>query len=107
MQARAIADPGRRAFWSRPGLEVVAGRLRIAGRDAETLARMSSTPLYVFDLQRIGEQIRGLQAQPGRGPRQARSPVPQWRPRAAGKLSVIAADYPIRIRRRDKPDYSR
>jgi hypothetical protein len=27
------------AWWARPGLEVDDGRLRIAGRDAETLAR--------------------------------------------------------------------
>jgi len=62
VQARTSADPGRRDFWSRPGLEAVDGRLRIAGRDAEALARTRGTPLYVFDLQKIGEQVRGLEA---------------------------------------------
>lgn len=50
-----------RDFWSRPGLSVDDGRLRIAGRDAEALAREHGTPLYVFDLPWIGEQARRLQ----------------------------------------------
>ena len=33
----------------------------IAGRDAATLARRHGTPLYVYDLTRIGEQIEALQ----------------------------------------------
>jgi diaminopimelate decarboxylase len=48
-------------WWERPGLEMREGRLAIAGRDAESLAREHGTPLYVFDLQRIGEQARSLQ----------------------------------------------
>jgi diaminopimelate decarboxylase len=47
-------------WWSRPGLEVVDGRLHVAGRDAETLAHEHGTPLFVYDLQRIGEQARAL-----------------------------------------------
>ncbi len=48
-------------FWTRPGLEVHRGRLLIAGRDAETLAREHGTPLYAFDLQRIAEMVGDLQ----------------------------------------------
>ena len=51
-----------RAWWSRPGLEVRGGRLAIAGRDAETLARTHGTPLYVHDHERVGEQARALEA---------------------------------------------
>ena len=36
-------------WWDRPGLEVRAGRLSIAGRDAESVAREHGTPLYVHD----------------------------------------------------------
>ena len=48
-------------WWGRPGLEVRAGRLSIAGRDAETIAREHGTPLYVYDLVRAEEQVRALQ----------------------------------------------
>ena len=48
-------------WWGRPGLEVRAGRLTIAGRDAEGLAREHGTPLYVHDLVRVAEQVRALQ----------------------------------------------
>ena len=49
------------AWWARPGLEVRNGRLHVAGRDAEALARERGTPLYVYDLVRIEEQARALQ----------------------------------------------
>jgi diaminopimelate decarboxylase len=49
-------------WWGRPGLEVRDGRLSIAGRDAESIAREHGTPLYVYDLVRVEEQARGLQA---------------------------------------------
>lgn len=49
-----------RTWWARPGLEVRDGRLAIAGRDAESLAREHGTPLYVHDLTRISEQARRL-----------------------------------------------
>jgi diaminopimelate decarboxylase len=51
-----------RDFWVRPGLDIRDHRLTIAGRDAEVLAREHGTPLYVFDLEKIGEQARALQA---------------------------------------------
>jgi diaminopimelate decarboxylase len=49
-----------RTWWSRPGLDVHEGRLRIAGRDAEELARAHGTPTYAYDLTRVGEQAAGL-----------------------------------------------
>src|SRR5919198_3996550 len=48
-------------WWSRPGLEVRVGRLTIAGRDAEAVAREHGTPLYAHDLVRVEEQAVGLQ----------------------------------------------
>lgn len=49
-------------WWSRPGLDVRDGRASIAGRDAESIAREHGTPLYVYDLVRVEEQARALQA---------------------------------------------
>ncbi len=50
-----------RTWWSRTGLEAKDGRLRIAGRDAEEVARTNGTPLYAYDLIRVEEQARALQ----------------------------------------------
>jgi diaminopimelate decarboxylase len=47
-------------WWSRPGLDAREGRLFVAGRDAEALARELGTPLFVYDLVRIEEQARSL-----------------------------------------------
>jgi diaminopimelate decarboxylase len=49
-------------WWDRPGLEIRDGRLSIAGRDAESIAREHGTPLYVYDLVRVEEQARALQS---------------------------------------------
>ena len=49
-----------RMWWERPGLEVREGRLLVAGRDAEALAREHGTPRYVYDLVRLEEQARSL-----------------------------------------------
>jgi diaminopimelate decarboxylase len=49
-------------WWVRPGLDIVDGRLAIAGRDAEALAREHGTPLFVYDLERFGENARVLQS---------------------------------------------
>ena len=49
-------------WWVRPGLDVVDGRLRIAGGDAEALAREHGTPLFVYDLERYRENARRFQA---------------------------------------------
>jgi diaminopimelate decarboxylase len=51
-----------RFFWLREGLEIRDGRLTIAGRDAEQLARTHGTPVYVYDLDRVAEKLRDLQA---------------------------------------------
>ena len=49
-------------WWVRPGLDIDSeGRLRIAGRDAEALAREGGTPLFVYDRARFGETARELQ----------------------------------------------
>ena len=42
-------------------MRIAAGRLFVAGRDAEALAREHGTPLYVYDLQRVAEVTRALQ----------------------------------------------
>jgi diaminopimelate decarboxylase len=49
-------------WWERDGLRVRDGRLTIAGRDAESLAREHGTPLYVADGQRVVEQAHALQS---------------------------------------------
>jgi diaminopimelate decarboxylase len=49
-----------RTWWTRPGLELREGRLVIAGRDVETIAREHGTPLFVYDLERIREQALAL-----------------------------------------------
>jgi len=48
-------------WWERPGLEFRDGRLSVAGRDAESLGREHGTPLFVYDLTRMGEQARALE----------------------------------------------
>jgi diaminopimelate decarboxylase len=56
---QAISAP----WWVRAGLEVDdAGRLRIAGRDAEALAREHGTPLFAYDRARFAENARAMQA---------------------------------------------
>jgi diaminopimelate decarboxylase len=49
-------------WWLRLGLDVVDGRLSIAGYDAEALAREHGTPLFAYDLARFGENARAFQA---------------------------------------------
>lgn len=49
-------------WWVRPGLEIVDGRLAIAGVDAEALVREHGTPLFAYDLARFAENARDLQA---------------------------------------------
>src|SRR5438067_5609099 len=62
-KTETAASPGTRAptWWRRPGLEVRDGRLEIAGRDAEEIAREHGTPLYVYDLTRVKANVRALQ----------------------------------------------
>jgi diaminopimelate decarboxylase len=55
----AVATP----WWVRPGLDIDAdGRLRIAGQEAERLARERGTPLLVYDRTRFAELARRFQA---------------------------------------------
>ena len=49
-------------WWVRDGLDIVAGRLTIAGQDAEALARRHGTPLFLYDRARFGENARRFQA---------------------------------------------
>lgn len=49
-------------WWQRPGLDVRDGRLRVAGRDAEALAREHGVPLFVYDITHMEELVRALQA---------------------------------------------
>ena len=42
-------------------MRIAGGRLLVAGRDAEALAREHGTPLYVYDLRRVPDVARGLQ----------------------------------------------
>ncbi len=49
-------------WWRRPGLDAVEGRLIIAGRDAESLARAGGTPRFVYDLERVRENGRAVHA---------------------------------------------
>jgi diaminopimelate decarboxylase len=51
-----------RPWWQRPGLDARDGRLRIAGRDAESLAREHGTPLIVYDLVLVQDNLRALHA---------------------------------------------
>ena len=48
-------------WWVRPGLDIEDGRLRIAGLDAEALAREHGTPLFVYDRRRFVENAQRLQ----------------------------------------------
>ena len=52
----AMQGISSRTWWARPGLDVREGRLHIAGRDAEGLARGAGTPLYAHDGVRVIEQ---------------------------------------------------
>jgi diaminopimelate decarboxylase len=49
-------------WWTRRGLDIIDGRLSIAGHDAEALAREHGTPLFAYDLERFGEDARAFQA---------------------------------------------
>lgn len=50
------------SWWRRPGLTVQDGRLVIAGRDAEALARDHGTPLFAYDRARYAENARRFAA---------------------------------------------
>jgi diaminopimelate decarboxylase len=50
----------RTSWWTRPGLDVREGRLMVAGRDAEKIAREHGTPVYLHDLSSVREQAERL-----------------------------------------------
>ena len=54
-------DDHPRDWWQRPGLVARGGRLLVAGRDAETLGREHGTPLFIYDITHIEENVRALQ----------------------------------------------
>jgi diaminopimelate decarboxylase len=54
-----VAPPAS-PWWVRDGLTIDAGRLTIAGQDAEALARARTTPLLVYDRTRFAENARRL-----------------------------------------------
>jgi diaminopimelate decarboxylase len=56
----ATTTTQRDAWWARPGLGIDGGRLTIAGRDAEQLAREHGTPAFTYDLERAVEQAEAL-----------------------------------------------
>ena len=58
---RATGELRNEVWWGRPGPEVRDGRLTIAGRDAEAVARQHGTPLFAHDLTHVREQARALQ----------------------------------------------
>ncbi len=58
--ASPLVATQQRTWWSRPGLEVGDGRLLVAGRDAEQLAREHGTPIFVHDLTTVREQAEQL-----------------------------------------------
>ena len=51
---------GTATWWARPGLEVRDGRLSVAGRDAEQVARTHGTPVFAHDLVTVREQAERL-----------------------------------------------
>jgi diaminopimelate decarboxylase len=57
---RTTGELRNEVWWARPGLEVRDGRLWIAGRDAEAIAREHGTPVFAHDLTRVREQVRAL-----------------------------------------------
>ena len=63
--SKPLATPAPSAaptWWVRPGLDVRDGRLRVAGRDAEGLAREHGTPLFAFDLTDVTDRVRRVEA---------------------------------------------
>jgi diaminopimelate decarboxylase len=57
-----MAAVDERFFWLRDRLAIRDGRLQLAGRDAEQLAREHGTPVYVYDLGRVATKLEALRA---------------------------------------------
>jgi diaminopimelate decarboxylase len=79
--------------WEHEGVRVEGGRLRVAGRDAEALAREHGTPLYVFDVTSVAEQARALRdalARAGLRPRVRLALKAQRAPEVLAALRALA-----------------
>ena len=75
-------------------MRVADGRLLVAGRDAEALAREHGTPLYVFDVTSVAEQARALRdalARAGLRPRVRLALKAQRAPEVLAALRALAA----------------
>jgi diaminopimelate decarboxylase len=87
-------DTARRPYvWEHEGVHVAGGRLLVAGRDAEALAREHGTPLYVLDVSRVAEQARALRdalARAGLTPRVRLALKAQRAPEMLAALRAIA-----------------
>ena len=57
-----VPDELAAPWWVRPGLDIRDGRLHVAGRDVERLAREHGAPLFVYDLDRFAENIGRLRS---------------------------------------------
>ena len=80
--------------WEHEGVRVEGGRLLVAGRDAEELAREHGTPLYVFDVTRVAEQARALRdalARAGLTPRVRLALKAQRAPEVLAALRALGA----------------
>ncbi len=80
--------------WEHAGVRVEGGRLLVAGRDAEALAREHGTPLYVFDVTRVAEQARALRdalARAGLRPRVRLALKAQRAPEVLSALRALGA----------------
>lgn len=88
-----VTVPERRP-WEHEGVRVVGGRLCVAGRDVEELARAHGTPLYAFDVTRVTEQARALRdalARAGLTPRVRLALKAQRAPEVLAALRALGA----------------
>jgi diaminopimelate decarboxylase len=84
----------RRRPWEHEGVRVQNGRLLVAGRDAEALAREHGTPLYVIDVTSVAEQARALRdalARAGLTPRVRLALKAQRAPEVLAALLALGA----------------
>jgi len=80
--------------WEHEGVRTEGGRLLVAGRDAEELAREHGTPLYVVDVTRVAEQARALRdalARAGLTPRVRLALKAQRAPEVLAALRALGA----------------
>jgi diaminopimelate decarboxylase len=56
-----------RAWWSRDGLEVAGGELRVDGQSVEAIARAERAPVFVYSARRVAANLARLRAALGAG----------------------------------------